>query len=310
MKNLCFLLISTTLLTFSLYAQSKSDWMRVESDKKEFSILIPSDSLTDSTKRNGVQTFRSFGVHDGVEVDVIEYKGVRSMEDALRDSMRTNFALLKDFHGFGVVHYENQLPSGLTTVRVNVFKRNLFYVARVTALPERKNRVADVLASIRIEGFRYFEFEGSEELMGDTVAMNKLQTSSEFTDAWERKSEEIERKVDILSISSEQDAFETKGLSRRAIVINIPELRIPNDLIPKLRGAPEPNAVMVVTLLASGQVGDIKVLRAVLRGFGQTCANSYKKMKFVPAQVGGKNVESVRVFQCNAPLVTALRVVG
>lgn len=307
MEKLCFLLITITLLTFSLYAQSKSDWIRVESNKKEFSIVVPTDSLTDSTKRNGVQTFRSFGVHDGVEVDVIEYRGVRSMENAQRDSLRANFVQLKEFRGFAVVHYQNDLPSGLTTVRVNIFKRNLFYVIRVTALPEQKSKVAGVLASIRIEGHPYFQTEGSEQPDGEVVGMTKLGTSNEFDEAWARKSEEIERKIAILDISSEQDVFETKGLTRRSIVVAIPDLRITNDVLPSLRGAREPNAVMVVTLLASGQVGDIKVLRAVVRGFGQSCANSYKKMKFVPAQIDGKYVDSVRVFQCNAPIATIVR---
>ncbi len=272
-------------------------WQRIESADKEFSVALPPGGITDAEERDYGQKLKYVAFRNGVQMELNIIKDetrVKNRLIGLQQSVKKNLTLSHS-GGFSILKYDSAASDQTFGNSIWIAKKDTMYILKVEAPSIQAAEVARFLYSINIQGKPLIVQKEKTNFPEETVSVSALKTSPEVTEAFSRKPEKNNSKT-IYEVSSDDlNAVETAGLSRKAVILDRPAPR-PNPGM--MRGGGSSGSFVLklkVNLLANGQIGDITVLSVVNKEFTQACLEATRKIRFVPAQKDGQNVDSVQL---------------
>jgi hypothetical protein len=305
MKISAVLFVALTF-AFSLAAQENAaaKWMRVEFENKNFSVAFPPNFLVDAEKRDEGQRYRVIGFQNGVKMELTVYK---------TNSPKTRLKELAFMQGMRVTNFTTNGFTGKKTTSVEFSKiyfesvylasEEYYYFLHVRSRTSDKAELKRFLYSLTLGGKQLFVQTEKLNLPEETVALDTLQTSAEVTEAYARKSGKKNGKVTYEADSPDIVEGDDETLSRPPLVLVRPKL----EFKPPLNGNTRDGFLIVklkINFLANGEIGDIIVYSDSKGDFARACVEAAQKMKFVPAQLNGKNVDATSVFEYVAHVFT------
>lgn len=311
MKQHPTLLILFLLFAFTQsYAQENSvsaaKWNRLESDDKAFSIAFPPSAIVDAEDRKYSQKLRIIGFQNGVEMEltVVKDPNVRERPRNIRPNDLNQLSSMT-VGEFSVLQIR---PGGTAAGKKFVssfwiIKKDMLYLVKINAKTGQEAEAARFLFSINLQGNPLFvqkDKKDKADFPEEIVPMANLKTSAEVEEAFDRKFEKGKINVAYEASSNELNEVEYDGLTRKVVIVDRPF-----PILSMGYGAP-PNGMFSVRLKinfrANGQIGDITVLSIENKEFSKACIEAARKIRFIPAQINGKNADTVDIVEYTAQI--------
>ena len=287
------------------FAQEQTDgkneikWTRIETKDKDLSVSLPNGFLVDAEPKEGGQKTRIIGFQNGFVMELTIYEAGNSKErlDWVHPGERDKVTAFRSngFDGKNIVSNEDGFSSS-----IYLAWEKKFYRLFVRGENEQSPQVTRFLYSIKLNGQPLFvqktpKVDSAEEI----VSVSSLKTSDEVLAALKRKSEDVKISYVLNSAKNKTPEDKTK-YSRPPIILYQPRPEPDRNAIPRKQFADDkPQAISFrcrLTLLANGQIGEITVLSSfpeyVTEIYKRNVMNSVRQIRFVPAQINGKNVDS------------------
>lgn len=309
-KVLNFLVIAG-LNVACIYAQGTGPvkWTRVETDNKEISVALPAGFLVDAEKTDTGRTHRIFAYVGATSIEARFYKDRKARDRAKPGRLGGD---IDWFTAEGLGGKRMCSGPGEHVACSILLASDDFYYVFVVRSPSAKPEIATTfLSSIMAKG--KFIYSGESVKGDETIQLSQLLTSQTVREAMERKLDDKPLNVTRRPMSEAETVVERapSPLIRPAIILEKP---FPRDLFQKVmlseaRGDNGGKVVSTpangpagnlrglraqVTFLASGQIGDIIIYSDEKKDYVNSCLDSIKKIRFVPATDGGKPVDSVQ----------------
>ena len=277
-------------------------WIRITTKNKGLSLAFPADSLVNNEKTKTV-TNQIFGYKNGVAMS-LKVWGKQFNKSTLKRSITIGVKNRQDFKvGRYIISQTTTVPGAENyTQSYVIVSKNEYYTIAVTAKSADDQTVALFLKSMKLEGKPLFK-QTSEDFTERTISVEKMKTSTEIFDALNRKTSKMKRKITYdIQIGGSEEINDSRNFSRPAIIVLQPRAKLSNIF---KKGYTALDVSIRLELLASGQVGDITVVKADSEKLAKTCCvNVVKDVKFVPAQIDGKNVDSTYIIKFNYRVFT------
>ena len=271
-------------------------WTRIEAYKSEVSVTFPPDYLIDARSHADGQFFRAIAYQNGVmmEMKIEKYDDGRNrLNRTLPNGDEKGYAFT--MNGVQGRQMSSQSASGYSE-RIYLASGDRYYSLRVVSPNTKKIELRRFSYSIEINGQPFYERKSIVNFPEDAVSAESLKTSNTVKEAFERKSDK--QKINV-EFNNEAKFVEPPTLPinvRPALIVDRqnPDMR---SLLPFGFGRPPPkmSARLVIKLLANGQVGDIEVYSGSNKNFARACVEAAKKIKFVPARQGDRDIDSITV---------------
>jgi len=306
---LVFVTLNVLMLVTDALAQSvntsSTEWVRIESPDKEFSVSVPSDYLVNVKKASiptGVPGIGSFISNTSREVFAYENGVTISVDFSEQSWAKANLAriqfdsdrspLVSEFKIQGVfgkiVIYQGKAYENKLFIATD----DAYYIVSVSGKSKNDPAVVRFLTSIRIKGESLFK-GGNIPVNEKVISAKQLKSSPEIVEALKIKAAKMDRKVTLTSLA-EFKRVENEAGVRPAFVVSIPRPEYAGEIS-------KPGSYKVqVKLLANGQVGDILVATDLGEGFAKSYAEAAKNVKFLPAEKNGVPVDSFHVLSASA----------
>jgi uncharacterized protein with FMN-binding domain len=173
-----------------------------------------------------------------------------------------------------------------------------YYKFRVQTGNMDDPRVLRFVDSIKIEGKSAFpqniKFAITDEI---PVSFSGLTTSTEIKTAENQKIKEREEYIKIASINEiKEQVSEQKKYSRLPFFIGV-KLGYKDFVYQMIAKKDLGKVAARVLLKANGEIGEIEIFSKSDEKTTRTIVNQIRKMKFVPAQINGKNVDYIDVIE-------------
>jgi hypothetical protein len=167
------------------------------------------------------------------------------------------------------------------------------YFVSVRGKLKNKAELQRFLFSVILGGKPLFQQKEKSTFEEETVSLDTLKTSAEVSEAYGRKIEKKEIKISYETDSSQYEEINYEKFTRLPIILESPyptlnrrDVQIGNLIyIAKLK----------VNFLAEGQIGDIIVYSNSKKDFMKACVEAARKIRFIPAQIDGKNVDATMI---------------
>lgn len=292
----CTILILIVGILCSGQTTPAEKWTRIESYKSEVSVAFPPDYLIDADRHADGQFFRVVAYQNGVMMEMRIGKDNDSRNRLNRISPNGDekgYAFtIKGVQGRQMF---SQHGSGYSE-RIYLASGDRFYSLRVVSLNKEENELRRFSYSIEVSGQPFYERKSLVNFPEEKVSAASLKTSTAVKEAFDRKSDE--QKINV-EFSDESKFAEPPALPtsvRPALIVDRPNPDM-RSMIPFGFGRPPPkmSAKLVIKLLANGQVGGIEVYSGSNKNFARACAEAAKKIKFVPARDGYRDIDSISV---------------
>jgi hypothetical protein len=295
-----------------IYAQATGPvkWTRVETDTKDVSVALPAGFLVDAEKTDAGRTHRIFAYAGATSIEARFYKDRKARDRAKPGRLGGGNIEWFTAEGLGGMRMCSG-PGEHVSCSILLASDDFYYVFVVRS-PSAKPEIATTfLSSIMAKG--KFIFSGENVKGDETIQLSQLQTSQTVREAMERKLDEKLVNVTRRPMSESETVVEKAPLPliRPAVILDKP---FPRDLFQKVmlseaRGDTGGKVVSTpengptgnlrglraqVTFLASGQIGDIIIYSDEKKDYVNSCLDSIKKIRFVPATDGEKPVDSVQ----------------
>jgi hypothetical protein len=281
-------------------SHENTEWIRIESENKNFSVAFPPNYLVDANKdkkSKRVLSIKAF--QNGAEIEFSIYED-KDASRRLKQFVRMND---RNYESFKTDNYEgirSYLINSNTKIdeTVQFAVDDKFYSLRVKGNMEQKDLAKRFLYSVKLFNKPFFIVEKEKDFPERIVSLKEFETSPEITEAYKRKSRKTEQNVsyELVSNTNLIDEVETGGLTRPVVIIDQPFPRVNfGSLMNRLPQSGVFEIKMIVQFLANGQIGNITVYSPKESAVTKACLESAKKIKFVPAQIDGKNVEAEKV---------------
>jgi len=302
MKKISLPLIFLFLFTAFAAAQEtqsvalKKEWITVQSDDKKLSVDLPADLIVDAESNEMEKINRLIGFSNGVVMELTSYRETsifNFLNDPKFKGERGSTFTKEDFKGYRT---STKDENGILSESINLANKDGYYKISITSGAGQKAEMERFLFSIKLNNKPLFSGAKEQPQTSKTVAVKSFKSSPEVIAALKRKSEKIDRNI-IREISLPAK-FDTgyAGLSRAPILLKVIELRRTFDYSrPGIAAGAGFTAVFKVTLRADGQIGDIWVYTNSKDKYIETCIDAIKKLKFIPAQKDGVNVDSFEI---------------
>jgi hypothetical protein len=286
-------------LTFAAVAVAKPDstaqnikWTRIETDKKELSVAFPPGFIVDAEKQ-GAKRYFITGWQSDVRMELHVFKQADAKERLrMMGGSPSGETVSSSFTFDGVNGIRDSLPESNAEFSEGVFlaSDNYFYILTVSAKDKRKEiEIMRFLNSVQIKGFPLYVVDHKQNVPEETVALADLKTSPEVIEAYNRKPEKTNIKISRELAPPPDEVFSFEKYSRPPIVLEKP--------YPKFDG--KARAALAVKLkinfLANGQIGDITAYSSADKNYVDACIEAARKIKFIPAQLDGKTVDSTDI---------------
>lgn len=293
------------LLLFNLnFNAQPSDWVRVESDTKDLSVSFPNDFIIHNDKKDKEPT-RIFGFKNGVVMELHVLKEMNPKDRLGRmtfapDLSASEFTKNK-FQGKMAVSEESR--KDFHQIIYLASNKNLYHL-EVSAPDKGLSEITRFLLSIKIDNEALYKGNLPQPGLETVKTFTALPTSPEIIEANARKADKTETTATYKKLS-EAAARDFRRYSRAPIVLD--------SSYPNFRASPSGNkpffARAEVKLLANGQVGDVVIYSDSNSIFTEACAKAARKIKFIPAQINGQNVDSVDIVEYHVRIQTAVMLI-
>lgn len=305
MNRLFFTLIFISIFFAASEAQektadvSKKEWITVQSDDKKLSMDFPSDFIVDTENTEFDRKSRLIGFNDGVIMELTVYKASAKNRffknpTALNDVNAISFKK-DDFDG---TRRSKKDAAGHTRTIINLGNDKGVYSIMVRVSKENEEAIGRFLFSIKINGKPLFANPKEQPQTSQTVLLGSLKSSAEVLEYSKLKSEKKDRKLIKEMISPEIIPIDFKDLTSAPIILERGKFEgLPNALNRMTQNVGEFKAVVKVSLLANGQVGDIWIYSNSSEDFIKSSAETAKKIKFIPAKKNGISVDSFEIVE-------------
>lgn len=280
-------------------SRNEAEWMRIESDDKRFSIAFPTDSIINAENNDKITDYKIDGYKDGVSMHLSIY-GKKFDQGNLKRMILSNPRQATDFKigDFTIRKIDGDNFEKFSQTYYITSKKK-YYRLYVTSDSAANSQVSSFLMSIKLDDKPIFKNTEDDLRTEKTISFKDLKSSPEVIEAIKRKPQQQDRNIryEIKSYESTYNINDEKNYSRKAIVIEQARPEFPSSA-KSLSGKFEVS--MNVELLANGQVGDITIIQSPTDAFAnQCCVDAVKKLKFIPAQINGQNVDSFKIIRYN-----------
>lgn len=305
-------LLSSLIIIFafvlSISAQEKAaKWTRIESEDKSFSISLPPHFVVDAEKRERGQRYEINGYLNGVKMRLKVY-AERNAKSRLKQARYMPGAKVREFsaNGFNVKRITAEEFSKNYFETIELAADGYFYSIYVKAGSKEKEELKRFLYSINISGKQLFQQKAKPDFAEETISMGALKTNPDVFEALKRKSEKTKIKVSYEADYSdiESDDYNEK-FSRPPIILERPAVSWRPEFNRDLSGNGTYVVKLKVNYLANGQIGDIISYSGTKSGFTEAYIEATRKIKFIPAQIDGKNVDAAIVEEYTLEFFTA-----
>jgi hypothetical protein len=268
-------------------------WTRIEIDKKELSVAFPPGFIVDAEKKEGLTGNRTIitGWRNGVRMELHVSK-TGDAGERLQRVVASKVSNLSNFtvNGLKGKKISSSVADGRFFEKIFLAGDNHFYFLKVEARNNRKEEIARFLYSIQVKGKPMFvTADKNRNPAEEIVSFADLKTSPEVIEALNRKTGKNQIKVIRELAPLPGEFIPDENYSRPPIVVNHP--------FPQYRGnitGGSLEATLKINFLANGQIGDITVYSgATDKDFVEACVDAARKIKFIPAQIDGKDADAV-----------------
>lgn len=289
-----FLLFALTPVFAQETNVSPAKWNRIETADKEFSAALPPNLLIDAEDRQYGQKLRIVAFQNGVELEVRIIKDPTA-KDRLQNIQPVSGGKINTykFGDFSILQTESFSPLKKFDSTFWILKKNTLYSLKINAPTAQEAELSRFLYSVKLQGKPLFVQKEKVELPEELIEIGALKTSPEIIEAFERKIEKNKINITYEVASEDLNKTEIQGLTRKVVIVDRPFPALAAGFQNGLNGTF--SAKLKVNFLANGQIGDIAVLSVENKDFSKACVEAARKIRFVPAQVKGKNADSVEI---------------
>jgi hypothetical protein len=292
-----FLLLPVLLLCFvPVFAQPKdagARWVKFESVLRGYGFMLPEGYFAYQNKKTGDTFLSSYRDDVSINIRVIgsffprEYlKGVENKFDM--DECKYDYYTMGPYVG-KFFTCENREQFSRT---IFLASDNTFFKITVGALSGFEKNVTVFLASLRLRGSQLFPTYNG---------VPSVKTEDKVVLIADLKSDPI-AELYLNKPDNENIKWGNSGNQKQVLIdANTPvysrDLIILKSEVPKF---PKKIAVSVkvkVHFLTTGQIENVEVLSSTSPEYSQKVIESLKEMKFIPAQLAGKDVDVTRVME-------------
>ncbi len=269
------------------------EWVRIETKDKKFSVLFPKNFLVhEVSKRN--EWLRAYGFKDGVDMQFSVVKRKLDLRRLANPAAQALFGKTRLFKiGDLEVMWTNVKFGAKYRDAITLQDKNRSYTVSVSADTPQKPALRTFISGILINGKPLVKNMPVPFEVKKRHLISELRTSPEVKEGLNRKRVKIERKITYKPLGEFSVYGDSPNLFSRGsfpLVFQANGFRVYVN---------RPEKVYIqMELRADGQVGDMTVYYSGNQKYARDCAKSFSTMKFVPAQVNGRPVNSVRVGVC------------
>lgn len=308
-----FRLIPILVLLFLLPAASLAQeaglvkWTRIETRDHEVSAAFPPGYLVDTIEDAPGLEAHIFGYMDGVRVELRAVKNPRAKDQlkymsAADGRNETNFTVDK-LQGRRIWSRDGAETFHETTYLAS---DSHFYSFTVRASDPKTPAIARFLYSIQVKGKPLYIQKEKKEYQEDLVSLEKIQSSPEVAEAYKREYKKSEIKIDYRPMSAFNETDNFENVSRPPVMLKKGRFDYKfTDSSSLKEGSRNYSAKLKINFLANGEIGDITAYSDESRGYVDACVDSVRKAKFIPALLGGKNIDFVQTEECTTTLTVA-----
>jgi TonB family protein len=286
------------LLSFALSSAAQITpeprWTTIVSDNGDLSFSVPSDFLVHKDNERDQISLRA-GLDDTSFRITLEkawagketLKGVsKNLDDP--PAKVTQAALGK----FDIATYE--FEKNTFDLAIYLASSSRYYSLRISSRTRDDKTVQKFLQSILLDKSPLFKSEGTgPDTTEKTVSTKDLKTTELVAEVLKRKPTE-KKDIKLTSIANDGGTIDRNFYSRPLWILQKPMAPYTDDARQRnIQG----KVVLFVEFKASGDVGDIRVVKGLAGGLTENVARAVKQIKFLPAEIDGKPVDSFRLLQ-------------
>ncbi|MGH9948949.1 MAG: hypothetical protein ACRD6X_17385 [Pyrinomonadaceae bacterium] len=276
---------------------STEKWTRIESEKGEVSISVPPGFLVDVEKRDTGRFFQIMAYSNGVKIEMLVQKDSDSKNRIKRVSPIGYEQIyefkIKSIEGREMVSHANAKSSR----RIYIASGDRFYNLHVESLSATSAELSRFLYSIMVAGQPLYKRKATVNFPEEQVLASSLATSTEVREAFARKFNKQKANVEFRDESTFVELTPLSAGMTPAIIVDKPFPRMTSvtGIGVHSRSTSQFQAKLVVNFLANGDVGDIVVYSNSNKSYAKACVEAVRKIRFVPAKDGNKNIDSLAV---------------
>lgn len=304
-KRLCHLTVATVLFGVFSFGQNLNGdgFQQLTIDDGKISFAMPTESVVhNNTGRSQVIVH---GLVDGVSVSANVRKtgnGLRWMKEGLErddkeDADSEESKSLVKSEPVKVGDYHLRTITRTSKEEFYLFLESTsgskYLTITIRAKDATNPMIQRVLASISFEGKAVFnKITAAAPTVSATVSVFHLKSSEVVKEALKRK------QIGKINVRVDEKTLEPKSgmnfYSRPLIILSKPFARYTDTAMSRgVSGIVQ----LRIQFKADGDIGDITVKKDLGSGLTDNAVEAAKRIKFLPAQVDGKNVDITKTFQ-------------
>jgi hypothetical protein len=298
MKRILVLPVLILLSTVAIFAQPKaanSGWVRIEGFMREYSFLMPEGYFAYRNKKTGETYLSSYkddvsiNIHIAGSLSPKEY--LKGLEDKYNSrDCKYDYYTLGPYSG-KFFTCENSKQFSKT---IYLASGSGYFKIVVGALSEFEKDVTKFLGSLRFHGVLLFPKSNAASGGGDENAVEIFNVKNDpLVETYLNKPDN--QNIKWGNSGNLKTSFfdaDSTVYSRELII-----LRRKTPKFSFIRGGASVLVKVKIHFLTSGQVEKVEILSSTGAGHTEKVIESLKEMKFIPAQIDGKDVDCSRVMQ-------------
>jgi hypothetical protein len=281
------------LIALNCFAQ-EAKWTRIDFEKNLFSAIFPTDMIVDAEKVEGNRKFKIWSYGGELNVNLIAYKNDRAKE--YLKNMRVGGSLESDQTDVGDVYARKFVfrTDGFYSAQIYLASKKGLYYFSFTADKVDSPKLVKFFNSFKTQGKAIFPAEKpSAEEPEISLIDTDLKSSPQVVTALNRVPNNLTGNYDVDRVTRSMNTIRKPSQMNRFPII----LRDPEPKSGKIKGQ---FVVVRVQLMANVDTGEVKVYTDADDKGVFAAVDAVRKMKFLPAQLNGKNVDSYFVYMFNA----------
>jgi hypothetical protein len=297
MKLLLVLFVAFSLfLTAAAQENSgaaETEWRRVETENKEFSVSLPPNFIVNAEKGARDQRYHIVGFQNGVTIELKIFDDPdprRRLRNARFPGKKVTEFSMPGFEGKRAQPAADEDFSEI----IHLATKKTYYQLNISAETGNEPEINRALQSITTNGARLFEQQKTSNVGEKIVVINTLSTSAEAAEALARKPSKSKPNVFYKRANEKPVVSPPSIFSRPIIILEKPNPTFRPPINEIIAGGRSYSAKLVVTFLASGEIGDITVYSDSNRAYIRSCVEAVRRIKFIPAQISGKNADATQ----------------
>lgn len=280
-----------------LLAQSSEKWTKIVSPKNDLTVLIPGDFLVDN--EDGEYHIYAYLNEVRINLSVQNDGQAKSRLKMMRqfpyptEAQVTQFTL-DDFIGDTYVFGNKKDSKNTFSMSMYFASSKAFYILSISSKIKNNPTLEKFLYSVRLNKTPLIKQENS--INQDTekgVSLASLETSLIILEALRKKDSEKPKVIYISEDEQEKKTEETK-YSRPLTILRKPQAKYTDS---GRQNSTQGKIRLKIIFKADGQIGDIIVLQKLSNGLTKEAINAARKIKFLPAEIDGKAVDSTKIVE-------------